>query len=144
MLAHLSEKQIAKLYGEIAYMMELPGSRPASDGLERIVCTHGAIVALCNATFGYIGRHKYCDMAKSWFVCGDDNIWSPTPGGSNTCLQLERAMEDDLRLARTWLLATPTTTSRKSNSTRAWSIKLKNTTTSVHLRRSRHQGAARD
>lgn len=104
-LAHLTEKQIAELYREIAYRMELPGYIPGTiPQLEnRIVCTHGAIVALCNATFGYIGRHKYCDTAKSWFVCGDDNIWSPTPGGSVTCLQLERAMQDDLRPALRWL-----------------------------------------
>eukprot|EP00729_Bicosta_minor_P019542 gene19542-7177_t len=104
-LAHLTENQIVELYNEIKYRMELPGSKPTKYGPERIVCTHGAIVALCNATFGYIGRHKYCDTAKSWFVCGDDNIWSPTPGGSVTCLQLERAMQDDLRLVLSWLYA---------------------------------------
>lgn len=73
-LAHLTKEQIAKLYREIEYRMGLPGYIPGTMPPDRIVCTHGAIVALCNATFGYIGRHKYCDTAKSWFVCGDDNI----------------------------------------------------------------------
>ena len=71
--------------------------------LDRIVCTHGAIVALCNASFGHIGRHRYCDTSKKWFVCGADNIWNATSGVSDTCLPLEREMQDNLRLALSWM-----------------------------------------